>query len=93
MHTLLLAILTDETAKGSKPSNTFKPASFALVARSINEKFGVECASDQVENHLRTIINMWTNINTLRGKSGFGRDDNLRMITCAKKVYEEEMVI
>jgi len=93
MHTLLLEILTDEAAKGNKPSNTFKPASFALVARSINEKFGVECASDHVENRLRTIKNMWTSINTLRGKSGFGWDNNLRMITCAKKVYEEEVVV
>jgi hypothetical protein len=33
MHTLLLEILADETAKGNKPSNTFKLASFALVAK------------------------------------------------------------
>ncbi|XP_062173507.1 uncharacterized protein LOC133878966 [Alnus glutinosa] len=66
MHTLLLEILANEAVKGNKPSNTFKPASFALVARSINEKFGVECASDHVENRLRTIRNMWTSINTLQ---------------------------
>jgi hypothetical protein len=35
-------ILVDEAAKGNKPSNTFKLASFALVAKSISEKFGVE---------------------------------------------------
>jgi len=58
MHTLLLKILANEIAKGNKPSRTFKPASFALVAKSISEKFEVE--SDHVENHLRTIKNMWT---------------------------------
>jgi hypothetical protein len=58
MHTLLLKILADEIAKGNKPSRTFKPASFALVAKSISEKFEVE--SDHVENRLRTIKNMWT---------------------------------
>jgi hypothetical protein len=58
MHTLLLKILADEIAKGNKPSRTFKHASFALVAKSISEKFEVE--SDHVENCLRTIKNMWT---------------------------------
>jgi hypothetical protein len=92
MHTLLLEILADEVAKGNKPSNTFKPTSFTLVARSISEKFGVECVFDPVENRLQTIKNMWTIINTLLGKSGFGWDENLRIITCAK-VYDEEMVV
>ena len=39
MYTLLLEILADDAAKGNKPSNTFKPESFALVAKSISEKF------------------------------------------------------
>jgi hypothetical protein len=46
MHTLLLEILADEIAKGNKPSNTFKSASFALVAKSIIEKFGIECVPE-----------------------------------------------
>jgi len=92
MHTLLLEILADEAAKGNKPSNTFKPASFALVAKSISEKFGVECVPDHVDNRLRTIKSMWNIIGTLRKKSGFGWDENLRMITCDKKVYDEEVM-
>jgi hypothetical protein len=93
MHTLLLEILADEAAKGNKPSNTFKPASFALVAKSISEKFGVECVPDHVDNRLRTIKSMWNIIGTLRKKSGFGWDENLRMITCDKKVYDEEVMV
>lgn len=93
MHTLLLEILADEAAKGNKPSNTFKPVSFALVAKSISEKFGVECVPDHVDNCLRTIKSMWNIIGTLRKKSGFGWDENLRMITCDKKVYDEEVVV
>jgi hypothetical protein len=58
MHTLLLKILADEIAKGNKPSRTFKPASFALVAKSISEKFEVECVPDHVENCFRIIKNM-----------------------------------
>jgi hypothetical protein len=29
----------------------------------------------------------------MSGKSGFGCDENLRMVTCAKKVYDEEVVV
>lgn len=93
MHNLLLEILADEAAKGNKPSNTFKPASFALVAKSIGEKFGVECLPEHVDNRLRTIKSMWNIIGTLRKKSGFGWDENLRMITCERKVYDEEVVV
>jgi hypothetical protein len=65
MHILLLEILVDEVAKGNKPSNTFKPASFALVTKSISEKFGVECVLDHVDNRLRTTKSMWNIIGTL----------------------------
>jgi hypothetical protein len=92
-HTLLLEILADEAAKGNKLSNTFKPASFALVAKSISKKFKVECVPDHVESHLRTIMSMWNIIGTLREKSGFGWDENLRMITCDKKVYDKEVKV
>jgi hypothetical protein len=92
MHTLLFEILVDEAAKGNKPSKTFKPVSFALVAKSISERFEVECVSDHVDNCLRTIKSMWNIIGTLHRKSGFGWDENLRMITC-DKVYDEEVVV
>jgi hypothetical protein len=72
MHTLILEILADEAAKGNKPSNIFKPTSFALVAKSTSEKFGVECVPDHVDNSLQTINSMWNIIGTLHKKSGFG---------------------
>jgi hypothetical protein len=93
MHNLLLEILTDEDIKENKPSNTFKPVSFALVANSISEKFRVECVTDYVDNRLRIIKNMWNIISTLRKKSGFGWDENLRMITCERNVYDEEVMV
>nr|POE73433.1 hypothetical protein CFP56_08736 [Quercus suber] len=35
---------------------------------------------------------MWTTIQTIRKKSGFGWDDNLKMITCNAKTYQEEVM-
>ena len=53
-------ILAEESAKGNKPSNTFKADSFAFVAKEIFVQFGVECHPSYVENWLRTLRTMWT---------------------------------
>jgi hypothetical protein len=52
LHNLLLEVLADEATKGNKPSNTLIPTTFALVAKSISEKLGVECVIDHVDNRL-----------------------------------------
>lgn len=91
MHATLLEILAEEALKGNKPSNTFKPGSFAKVAKDISEKFVVECKTNHVENRLKTIKTMWTTISKLKNKSGFGWDDEEKMITCPQNVYNEEV--
>ena len=93
MHTTLLRLLVEEAAKGNKHSNTFKADSFAFVAKEISAQFGVECHPSYVENRLRTLRTMLTTIQTIRKKSGFGWDDNLKMITCDAKTYQEEVMI
>ncbi|GAV89045.1 Myb_DNA-bind_3 domain-containing protein, partial [Cephalotus follicularis] len=90
MERLLLEILADEALKGNKPTNTFKTSSFTRVAESISLKFAVECTNDNVENHLKTVKSTWNVIATLRGKSGLGWDDTLKMITAERQSYEEE---
>ncbi|KAL4601824.1 hypothetical protein ACB092_10G010000, partial [Castanea dentata] len=92
MHTTMLTVLAEEATKGNKPSNTFKSGSFAIVAKAITEQFGVECHPSYVENRMRTLRTMWTIIQTLQKKSGFGWDDSLKMITCDAKTYQEEVM-
>ncbi|KAL4627297.1 hypothetical protein ACB092_05G157100 [Castanea dentata] len=92
MHTTMLTVLAEEATKGNKPLNTFKPDSFATVAKAISEQFGVECHPSYVENRMRTLRTMWTTIQTLQKKSGFGWDDNSKMITCDAKTYQEEVM-
>ncbi|XP_075640463.1 uncharacterized protein LOC142612230 [Castanea sativa] len=92
MHTTMLTVLAEEATKSNKPSNTFKPGSFATVAKAITEQFGVKCHAGYVENRMRTLRTMWTTIQTLQKKSGFGWDDSLKMITCNAKTYQEEVM-
>ena len=94
MQCLLLEILANEATEGNKPSNTFMPGSFARAAQAISEKFGVECQPDHVENCLQTIKSIWNTITQLRDrKKCFGWDNDLKMITCEKKVYDEEVAV
>ena len=88
MHETMLRILVQEAAKGNKPSSTFKAGSFALVAKEITAQFGVECHSFYVENRMRTLRTMWSTIQTIRKKNGFGWNNNLKMITCDAKTYQ-----
>ena len=94
MHETMLKILAQEAAKGNKPSSTFRAGSFALVAKEITAQFGVECHPSYVKNRMRTLRTMWsTIIQTIRKKNGFGWDDNLKMITCDTKTYQEEVMV
>ena len=93
MHTTMLRILAQEAAKGNKPSSTFRAGSFTLVAKEITTQFGVKCHPSYVENRMWTLRTMWLTIQTIRKKSDFGWDDNLKMITCDAKTYQEEVMV
>ncbi|KAK5812661.1 hypothetical protein PVK06_028098 [Gossypium arboreum] len=88
MEHLFLEILAKEAQKGNKPSNTFKAASINRVVEAIFEKFQVQCDAKHVENHLRTVKKQWQIICTIQGESGFGWDDNMKMITCDRATYD-----
>nr|POE50864.1 l10-interacting myb domain-containing protein [Quercus suber] len=92
MHEMMLRILAQEAVKGNNPSSTFKAGSFALVAKEITTQIGVECHPSYVDNRMRTLRTMWSTIEKLRKKNGFGWDDNLKMITCDAKTYQEEVM-
>ncbi|XP_040947323.1 uncharacterized protein [Gossypium hirsutum] len=88
MEHVFLEILAEEARKGNKPSNTFKSVSINRVADAIFERFQVQCDTKHVENHLRTVKNQWQIICKIRGESGFGWDDNMKMITCDRATYD-----
>ena len=92
MQNLLLEILANEALHGNKQSNTFKHASYAKVAEAITEKFMTECTPKHVEHRFKTVKPSWNTIALLRNKkSRFGWNDDLKMITCDRTVYDEEV--
>ncbi|KAF3639467.1 hypothetical protein FXO38_17379 [Capsicum annuum] len=87
MEYLMLEILADEVNQGNKSTNQFKASSFNRVLNAINEQLEIDCSSKHMKNHLKTIRNTWSTIQTLPNKSGLGWDDNLKMITASPEVY------
>ncbi|KAM3355973.1 hypothetical protein P3S68_022687 [Capsicum galapagoense] len=87
MEYLMLEILADEVNQGNKSTNQFKASSFNRVLNAINKQLEIDCKSKHVGNHLKTIRNTWSTIQTLPNKSGLGWDDNLKVITASPEVY------
>ncbi|KAL4611579.1 hypothetical protein ACB092_08G135000 [Castanea dentata] len=92
MCDMLFKMLVVEAEQGNKPSNKYKPQSLDKVAKEIGVKFNVECYASHVHNRLRTVRKEWKLIQDIRKKSGFGWDDNLKMITCDKQTYDAEVL-
>lgn len=85
----LLTFLAGEVKKGNRPNNTFKPISFVAAGEFISMKFNVKCLPEHIDNHLKTMETTWGVISKLRNKdSGFGWDDNLKMILASPTTYD-----
>ena len=94
MQNLSLEILANKGLYGNKYSNIFKHASYAKVAKAITEKFMTKCTPKQVEQYFKTLKTIWNALALLRNKkSGFGWNDNLKMITCDRTMYDKEVVV
>ncbi|PPE02174.1 hypothetical protein GOBAR_DD00772 [Gossypium barbadense] len=92
MEHVFLEILAEEAQKGNKPSNTSRAVFINRVVEAISERFQVQCDAKHVENHLRTVKNQWQIICKIRGESGFGWDDNIKMITCDRATYDATVI-
>ncbi|KMT19614.1 hypothetical protein BVRB_1g012290 [Beta vulgaris subsp. vulgaris] len=84
----LLEFLAEEVRKGKRPNNTFRTSSFIADAKMISEKFHTACTADHVENHMRTVRSSWGIISQVQGRSGFGWNDNVKMITASPTTYD-----
>ena len=94
IQNLLLEILADEALHGNKQSNTFKHAPYAKVTEAITKKFMIKCTPKHVEYRFKTLKTNWNTIALLRDKkSGFGWNDDLKMITSDRAVYDEELEV
>ncbi|KAK5772255.1 hypothetical protein PVK06_048535 [Gossypium arboreum] len=64
----------------------YEELEFDLIIPTLT-KFQVQCDAKHVENHLRTVKIQWQIICAIWDESGFGWDDNMKMITCDRVTY------
>ncbi|MFQ6634924.1 hypothetical protein Gotur_010250 [Gossypium turneri] len=83
-----MTIMNVEWVRATKKGPPSNSVSINRVAEAISERFEVQGDAKHVENHLRAVKNQWQIICTIRGESGFGWDDNMKMITCDRVTYD-----
>ncbi|MFQ6670917.1 hypothetical protein Gotur_035631, partial [Gossypium turneri] len=83
-----MKIINVEWVKATKKGPPSNSVSINRVDEAIFERFQVQYDVKHVENQLRTVKNQWQIICTIRGESGFGWDDNMKMITCDRATYD-----
>ncbi|KAG8499102.1 hypothetical protein CXB51_005538 [Gossypium anomalum] len=83
-----MTIINVEWVRATKKGPPSNSVSINRVAEAIFERFQVQCDAKHVENHLRTVKHQWQIICIIQGESGFGWDDNMKMITCDKAIYD-----
>ncbi|KAH7690398.1 Myb/SANT-like domain-containing protein [Dioscorea alata] len=67
--------------KGLKCDKSFKRVVFSHEASAVNEKFGTDFTTENVENHYRTLKARYVEIKKATELSGAGWDDENKMIT------------
>ncbi|MFQ6658321.1 hypothetical protein Gotur_027641, partial [Gossypium turneri] len=83
-----ITIINVEWLRATKKGPPSNSVSINRVVKAIFERFQVQCNAKHVKNHLRTVKNQWQIICKIRGESGFGWDDNMKMITCDRATYD-----
>ncbi|MFQ6625692.1 hypothetical protein Gotur_006133 [Gossypium turneri] len=83
-----MTIINVEWVRATKKGPPSNSVSINRVIEAISERFQVQCDAKHVENHLRTVKNQWQIICKIQGESGFGWDDNMKMITCDRATYD-----
>ncbi|KAL2902043.1 L10-interacting MYB domain-containing protein [Bienertia sinuspersici] len=88
----LLEFLAEEVRKGNTPNNTFRTSSFVVAAKVISEKFQVNCTTEHVENHMKTVRNSWATISIIRNNYRFG---NIQHKNLNRKIdlYDEMAIV
>lgn len=80
----LLTFLADCAKNGEKHGKLFKGPTLEKAAKAVSEKFDEICTSTNVDSRLKTVRKKYGHIKTLRERSGWAWDEELKMIKVDK---------
>ncbi|KAF9587826.1 hypothetical protein IFM89_005830 [Coptis chinensis] len=88
MDRVLTETFLDQVQKGNKSEQGWKPVVWTVTVDAIKEKCGKAVTKDNVQARLKTWTKNFNIMTELRDQSGFGWDDNRKMIVVRDDVWE-----
>ncbi|KAF9613836.1 hypothetical protein IFM89_012368 [Coptis chinensis] len=88
MDRVLTETFLDQVQKGNKSEQGWSPRCLIRIIDAIKEKCGKAVTKDNVQARLKTWTKNFNIMTELRDQSGFGWDDNRKMIVVRDDVWE-----
>ncbi|KAF8194055.1 hypothetical protein K438DRAFT_1469004, partial [Mycena galopus ATCC 62051] len=73
---------------GMQSDSGWKPAVWSACAEVLKDSQGAEKTADKCQDHYTNLKGAFNAVRKLRGLSGFGWDDGLKMVTASDEVWE-----
>ncbi|PIA33127.1 hypothetical protein AQUCO_04200114v1 [Aquilegia coerulea] len=85
----LISFLADCAKNGEKHGKSFPKAVYAKAAEAVTDYCKTLCTMDNVDSRMKTVKKKYSRIACLRSKSGWGWDDDQKIIKVGKEVAME----
>ncbi|XP_077246086.1 uncharacterized protein At2g29880-like [Tasmannia lanceolata] len=92
MDKVLVDTLLFQIAEGYKIPNGFKDHAYVAAATAMNAFFNLQLNKEHIKNRIKTMKETYKSVCIILSRSGFGWDNNTKMVTCKKEVYDDYIV-
>ncbi|XP_077219642.1 uncharacterized protein LOC143853796 [Tasmannia lanceolata] len=93
MDKVLVDILLVQITEGYKISNGFKDPASVAAATAMNAFFNLQLNKEHIKNRIKTMKETYKSVCIILCRSGFGWDDDTKMVTCEKEVYDDYVAV
>ncbi|XP_077247390.1 uncharacterized protein LOC143887174 [Tasmannia lanceolata] len=89
MDKVLVDTLLVQIAEGYKIPNGFKDHAYVAAATAMNAFFNLQLNKEHIKNRIKTMKETYKSVCIILSRSGFGWDNETKMVTCEREVYDD----
>ncbi|XP_077219784.1 uncharacterized protein LOC143857097 [Tasmannia lanceolata] len=89
MDKVLVDTLLVQIAEGFKIPNGFKDHAYVAAATAMNAFFNLQLNKEHIKNRIKTMKETYKSVCIILSRSGFGWDNETKMVTCEREVYDD----
>ncbi|XP_077247424.1 uncharacterized protein At2g29880-like [Tasmannia lanceolata] len=89
MDKVLVDTLLVQIAEGYKIPNGFKDHAYVAAATAMNAFFNLQLNKEHIINRIKTMKETYKSVCIILSRSGFGWDNDTKMVTCEKEVHDD----